>query len=107
MLRLLKGSKYYIEDPLDNALLGFKILTPCEESERGCQLSVLFQPHDDDRSKNVMEQVNEYLHKHAIICDERRPDVIRIAPTPLYNTLEDVRVVVKRIVEALDELSRS
>ncbi|KAK8440933.1 Kynureninase (L-kynurenine hydrolase) [Candidozyma auris] len=107
LLRLLKGSKYYIEDPSDNASLGFKILTPCEESERGCQLSVLFQPHDDDRSKNVMEQVNEYLHKHAIICDERRPDVIRIAPTPLYNTLEDVRVVVKRIVEALDELSRS
>lgn len=103
----LKESKYFIGDPSDTTLVGYKILTPDSPHERGCQLSVLFQPHSDDKEKNVMERVHSYLHAHGIIVDERRPDVIRIAPTPLYNTLEDVGAVVKRIQEALDDISKS
>lgn len=100
----LEDSKYYISDSSDSSLLGYKILTPEDEKERGCQLSVHFQPHNDNKESNVMERVNGYLHDHGIICDERRPDVIRIAPTPLYNTLSDVEVVVSRIQEALNSL---
>jgi len=98
---------YYIADENDNDTLGFKILTPLNPQERGCQLSVLFQPHYDDETKNIMERVNKYLHSHAIICDERRPDVIRLAPLPLYNTFEEVYYIVKRLKEALDEILAS
>jgi kynureninase len=95
---------YYICNASDNDSFGFKILTPLNPQERGCQLSVLFQPHYDDESKNIMERVNKYLHDHAIICDERRPDVLRLAPLPLYNTFEQVYYIVKRLKEALDEI---
>lgn len=75
-------------------------------AERGCQLSIMFQPHFDEKDKNVMERVNAYLHDHAIICDERRPDVIRLAPLPLYNTFEETFIAVQRLFEALDNISK-
>lgn len=85
---------------------GFKILTPLNQEERGCQLSLLFQPHDDIKEHNVMERVNEYLHEQGIICDERRPDVIRIAPVPLYNTFEEVHIVTEQIFEILNRIKK-
>lgn len=98
---LLTKSKYYLEQNEDSTKFGFKILTPLNEEERGCQLSILFQPHNDDPSQNIMERVNKYLNNHAIICDERRPDVLRFAPIPLYNTFEEVSIVVGRTLEAM------
>lgn len=85
---------------------GFKILTPLNQEERGCQLSLLFQPHNDIKEHNVMERVNEYLHEQGIICDERRPDVIRIAPVPLYNTFEEVHIVTEQIFEILNRIKK-
>ncbi|RLV94010.1 Kynureninase [Spathaspora sp. JA1] len=105
---LLTSSKHYIkQEDIDNTKLGFKILTPLNPNERGCQLSILFQPHFDEKSKNVMERVNKYLHDRAIICDERRPDVIRLAPLPLYNTFVDTYYACQRLFEALDEIELS
>lgn len=95
---LLKKSKYYLNSCALKSEYGFKILTP---ESRGCQLSLLFQPHYDAKEDNVMEKVNDYLHDRAIICDERRPDVIRVAPAPLYNTFEEIVTVVERLEEAL------
>ncbi|SGZ47885.1 CIC11C00000001668 [Sungouiella intermedia] len=106
MERLLKESKYYLKANADSNAFGFKILTPANLDERGSQLSILFQPHHEERASNVMENVNEYLHDHAIICDERRPDVIRLAPVPLYNTFGEVVIVVQRLVEALDAINK-
>lgn len=34
----------------------------------------------------------QILQREGVICDKREPDVIRIAPVPLYNTFQDVRV---------------
>lgn len=96
----LKKSRFYLAKSASASTFGFKILTPDTPAERGCQISVLFQPHPVS-SENVMELVNQYLHAHGIICDERRPDVIRLAPVPLYNTLDEVRIVCERIEEAL------
>lgn len=105
---LLQASKYYLDqNEKDASKLGFKILTPLNENERGAQLSLIFQPHFDDKEKNVMERTNQYLHDHAIICDERRPDVIRVAPLPLYNTFSEVYTVTKRIEEALEMIEKS
>ncbi|MEO6404892.1 MAG: hypothetical protein ABIY51_12875, partial [Ferruginibacter sp.] len=58
------------------------ILTPSEETERGCQVSLLIP--------NQGKRIFEMLKKHGVITDWREPDVIRIAPVPLYNSFEDV-----------------
>lgn len=95
-----------VASPFHQARKGpwFQILTPESPEERGAQLSLLFGPHNDDASKNIMDQVFNYLHNHAIICDERRPDVLRLAPTPLYNTFSEIDIVVKRINEAFESI---
>ncbi|RCK62983.1 Kynureninase [Candida viswanathii] len=104
---ILTSSKYYIpQDSMDSERFGFKILTPLNQDERGCQLSILFLPHFDDRARNVMERVNSYLHDHAIICDERRPDVIRLAPLPLYNTFTETYYATQRLFESLDAIAQ-
>ncbi|ODV97930.1 hypothetical protein PACTADRAFT_73591 [Pachysolen tannophilus NRRL Y-2460] len=95
MEELLQKSPYYIsvENSFKNSSQrpGFTIITPSKQDQRGCQLSLLFFPHYDDPHKNIMEKMATYLNKeNGIICDERRPDVIRIAPVPLYNTFQEV-----------------
>lgn len=107
MEKLLTQSKFYLKADAVPSEFGFKILTPSNQQERGSQLSILFQPHHEDKAQNVMECVNEYLHDHGIICDERRPDVIRLAPVPLYNTFKEVVIVVKRVEEALENVKRA
>ncbi len=74
----------------------FKIITPTDPEQRGCQLSLLFQ------EPVLMEFVFAELQKKAIICDERRPSVIRISPAPLYNTFQDVYVCTEAIRDALE-----
>ncbi len=61
--------------------LPFEIITPTEPSRRGCQLSMLF----GDKGREVFDT----LTSKGIIADWREPNVIRIAPVPLYNTFED------------------
>ena len=56
-----------------------KIITP---KERGCQLSIQVKNGD----KNLFNKIT----KKGIVADWREPDVIRIAPVPLYNSFIDV-----------------
>lgn len=98
---LLIQSPFYIPQNGSDEKYGFKILTPLDENARGAQLSLLFQPIYEDVNKNVMEAVFKYLHDRAIICDERRPGVIRLAPTPLYNTFTEVEIVIDAVNAAL------
>lgn len=58
------------------------VITPASTSERGCQLSVHVTDHPRERFDHLM--------KHSVICDFRQPDVIRLAPTPLYNRFVEV-----------------
>ena len=60
----------------------FEIITPEEPDARGCQISILVP--------DGAEQLHERLQKIGVVCDYRRPDVIRLAPVPLYNTFDDV-----------------
>ena len=60
----------------------FTIITPSSPNERGCQLSILAH----DKPKELFEQ----LETAGVKCDFREPNVIRAAPTPLYNTLHEV-----------------
>lgn len=72
------------------------IITPRDVNQRGCQLSFLFP------KPGMMTKVFAHLKAKGIVCDERKPDVIRIAPAPLYNTFLDVWTVVKAIQEMIE-----
>jgi len=60
----------------------FSIITPREANERGCQLSILAHEHPKELFRK--------LQAAGIKCDFRGPNVIRVAPTPLYNTFHEV-----------------
>lgn len=59
-----------------------EVITPRQENERGCQLSLVML-------KQGKEIFNELL-KNGVLADWREPEVIRIAPVPLYNSFEDL-----------------
>lgn len=60
----------------------FELLTPAHPHERGCQVSLLVK--QDGR------QLFDKLTANGIFADWREPDVIRIAPVPLYNRFEEI-----------------
>lgn len=59
----------------------FEIITPKETKYRGAQLSILVH----GKGKSLFD----YLSSEGVIADWREPNVIRIAPAPLYNSFED------------------
>lgn len=58
------------------------IVTPSDPQQRGSQLSIQVKNAD----KSLFNQITE----DGVIADWREPDVIRVAPVPLYNSYEDV-----------------
>lgn len=73
----------YLERCLDRLQIpGMRILTPRDPAARGCQLSLQFT--------GDVEPVFDGLLQSGVIVDFRKPDVIRIAPVPLYNSYQDV-----------------
>ncbi len=67
-------------DSLEN--IRFEVITPRRVSDRGAQLSLLV--NKDGR------RLFDYLTEHKVVVDWREPNVIRLAPVPLYNSYEDV-----------------
>ncbi len=61
---------------------GFEIITPAEPDSQGCQLSLLVH----DKPKERFEALSEA----GVVCDFREPNVVRAAPTPMYNTFHEV-----------------
>jgi kynureninase len=57
------------------------VITPREIDARGCQLSILVHEHPKELFKK--------LEAAGVKCDFREPNVIRAAPTPLYNTFHE------------------
>jgi kynureninase len=58
------------------------VITPSNETERGCQLSIRVKDSDKTLFKAITER--------GVAADWREPDVIRVAPVPLYNSFTDV-----------------
>ncbi len=85
MEELILGS-----DVLNNEI---KIITPSNHQERGAQLSLFLINHG--------KSVFEYLIEHGVILDWREPNVIRVAPVPLYNSFIDAANFVSILEDAI------
>jgi kynureninase len=59
----------------------WEVITPREPEAHGCQLSIMVHDHPRKRFKA--------LETEGVVCDFREPNVVRVAPTPLYNTFHE------------------
>lgn len=91
----LTGYLEYLIKELEGYGDKIQILTPSNPKERGCQLSLRCNPNG--------KKVFDYLIKYNVIADWREPEVIRVAPTPLYNTFTEVYNFVQLLKKAFDE----
>ena len=72
----------------------FHIITPSDPRFRGAQLSVLLQ-------EDVFEEASKALEANGVVCDKRKPGIIRVAPVPMYNTFGEVWRFMRVFEEAL------
>src|SRR5213082_3635018 len=79
-IKLTSYLQFLLEDGDSGSL--FNVITPREANERGCQLSILAHEHP--------KELFSKLEAAGVKCDFREPNVIRAAPTPLYNTFHEV-----------------
>ncbi|KAI1268440.1 kynureninase 1 [Xylariaceae sp. FL1019] len=82
-LRLTAFLEKCLSHMQDDAKKLFRIITPSDPQQRGAQLCLLLR--DDDLLTATMHGLEE----RGIIVDERKPDVIRVAPAPIYNNFHD------------------
>ena len=80
----LSGYLMFILNEINNSAAEkiIDVITPATETERGCQVSMLMLKNG--------KKIFEALNKEGVISDWREPNVIRVAPVPLYNSFEDV-----------------
>lgn len=69
------------------------VITPRDPASRGCQLSI--------RVKNADRSLHENILRRGVHADWREPDVIRVAPVPLYNSFADVGRFIQILKECL------
>ncbi|EDO15247.1 hypothetical protein Kpol_1029p21 [Vanderwaltozyma polyspora DSM 70294] len=107
--QLQKSPYYHPKKQSSKEELGFRIITPIQnESQYGAQISIQLTPSRlTGKNKDTMEIVFEYMHRHGVVVDERKPNVIRISPVPLYNTFQDVFTTVAILNSALDSVKKS
>jgi kynureninase len=81
----------YLEGLLDERVPGVPIMTPREPARRGCQLSL--------RAPGAAVVSERLRDEHGVIADAREPDVLRLAPVPLYSTYHDCWRAVTALVD--------
>jgi len=94
--RLLTG---WLEFLVDKRLSReIEIVTPNEPTERGCQLSLRLRS-----GVRSAKRVFAALEQRDVVCDWREPDIIRVAPVPLYNTFTEVWEFVDALAASLSQ----
>lgn len=71
-----------------------EIVTPADPERRGCQLSLRVRA-----GRDAGRDLFRFLEIEGVLADWREPDVVRVAPVPLYNAYEDCWSLVERIAE--------
>jgi kynureninase len=86
----------YMMDLIDSQLyeLGFSIGNPRQDSRRGGHVCL---EHDE------AYRISQALRDNGVIPDFREPNVIRLAPVPLYTSFEDV----EKVIEIIDKVTRN
>jgi kynureninase len=75
--------------------LALEIITPSDPERRGCQLSLV--------AHGFGKQLFNQLTEGGVVVDWREPNVIRMAPVPMYNTFEDIARFVGILNEATNQ----
>jgi len=95
-IQLTNYQEFIINDINErNSHINLEIITPKDTSKRGCQLSIVAH----GQGKSLFEK----LSANGVVADWREPNVIRIAPVPLYNSFEDAFDFGKIIEAAINE----
>lgn len=94
-LQLTGYLEFLIREEVSSEANHFQIITPQQPEERGCQLSLFVEKN----GKKLFEQIS----KAGVVGDWREPNVIRVAPTPLYNTFTDVYQFAQLLKKAVKE----
>lgn len=77
-----------------------KIVSPTSDAnERGCQLSLTFTASVDVHAKEILKK----LEAEHVMADVRAPNIIRVAPFPLYTRFQDVHRFVQILQKVLNE----
>jgi kynureninase len=90
----------YLERLLDELppALNLSIVTPREPHRRGCQLSLRIG------AGSAAELSRRLRHEHGVIADAREPDIVRVAPVPLYSAYHDCWRVADALAATLREV---
>ncbi|MEQ9186809.1 MAG: kynureninase [Cryomorphaceae bacterium] len=80
--RLTDYLQFVVEEVASTTGADLEIITPTEHHRRGCQLSIVAHGYG--------KKLYDSITKAGVIADWREPNVIRVAPVPLYNSFEDV-----------------
>jgi kynureninase len=78
-----------VEDRLGEVL---EILTPADPVRRGCQLSLRVRTGPEDG-----RLLHRWLEQQGVVTDWREPDILRVAPVPLYNRYEDCYGLLRQV----------
>lgn len=73
----------------------FKIITPKNKNDRGCQLSIVCKSH--------ARKTFDFLTSKGVIGDWREPNVIRLSPVPLYNSFKQAFSAATILADSLKE----
>uniref|UniRef100_A0AAY5EW70 Kynureninase n=1 Tax=Electrophorus electricus TaxID=8005 RepID=A0AAY5EW70_ELEEL len=84
---------HYSRDEADPGKPYVRVITPSDPAQRGCQLSLSFSV--------PIRAVFKELEKRGVACDMREPDILRIAPVPLYNSFTDVHLFISILESVL------
>lgn len=94
-IRLTAYLEYLIREEVSSKGNRLQIITPSDPQQRGCQLSLFVE-------KNGRE-LFEKISSAGVVADWREPNVIRVAPTPLYNSFTDVYRFAGLLKEAIQQ----
>ena len=87
----------YLQRLIDAKLTGLvDVITPGAAAERGCQLSLRIA-----RPPAAAKRCHDLLAAAGVVADWREPDVLRVAPIPLYNSFSDVFAAVDALSQAV------
>ncbi|HER44415.1 MAG TPA: kynureninase, partial [Candidatus Eisenbacteria bacterium] len=96
-LRMTEYFIYLADELLAGPPYDFRVATPREPERRGGHVALA-------RAEDAL-RIKKALASRGVVADFRPPDIIRFAPSPLYNTYEDIRSVAMNVREIVDSRS--